>query len=214
MTRICQVPDCSRKHRQNGYCDKHAQQVRLHGHILERTIYTPNVFVVEGDVCRIQIYDIKGNHSYNATIDADNYNIVKDRKWRVCCGRVGFMGYVASGWKETFILLHRLLTGAPDGQMVDHKDRDTLNNKRENLRFCTRSQNKMNSRTPRHSKSGVKNVCFATGPKKWQSHIKVDGKKIHLGFFDRLEDAKQAVDDNRLKYHGEFLCDGTPRVIA
>lgn len=89
-------------------------------------------------------------------------------------------------------------------KLIDHKDRNPLNNCRDNLRAATHSQNRANSK--RHSESGYKGV-YRNG-NSWQARINVNGKSIHLGYFDDPEKAHKVYCKAAVKYHGEFACFG------
>jgi hypothetical protein len=99
-------------------------------------------------------------------------------------------------------LMHRLILMAPPGTEVDHKDHNPLNNSRSNLRICTRSENRRNSRAVRGSKSGYKGIVLHHGV--WETRITVDGKRLYLGRFKDPESAAKAWDQAAIKYHGEF----------
>ena len=77
-------------------------------------------------------------------IDAVDFDLVKDRKWYLKRGNSG--DYVVTGCKRKYISLSRLITDAKKGEEVDHADHNLLNNRRSNLRVCTKSQNQFNSR--------------------------------------------------------------------
>ncbi|NRF91510.1 Fis family transcriptional regulator [Paenibacillus frigoriresistens] len=85
---------------------------------------------------------------------------------------------------------------------IDHKNHDTLDNRRSvNLRFSDRSENMQNRKgAPSHSKSGIRGVCFANDRRKWRAQLQVKGRKIHLGSFDDVNEAEKAVLIARAKY--------------
>lgn len=76
--------------------------------------------------------------------------------------------------------------------LVDHIDRNPLNNRVENLRGADKKVNAINSGLPANNKSGVKGVSWHKAGKKWTAQIKNDGVKIHLGSYDKLQDAVEA----------------------
>ncbi len=88
------------------------------------------------------------------------------------------------------------------GGEVDHINQDRLDNRRNNLRIATRSQNKMNCGKPRDNTSGYRGV--AKDRNKWRSQIQVNGELIHLGCFDTPEEASDAYCEAAEKYFGEF----------
>jgi hypothetical protein len=105
--------------------------------------------------------------------------------------------------KNKSIAMHRQIMNAPDGVEIDHIDGDGLNNKDENLRFCTHSQNSAN-RVDSKNTSGYKGVVWSKAGSKWQSQIIVNRQYIYLGYFGDIEDAARAYDEAAKKYFGEF----------
>ena len=89
-------------------------------------------------------------------------------------------------------------------KLIDHIDGNKLNNKIENLREATISQNNCNSKIPSHNTSSKKNVSFNTRDKIWNVSLKVNKKRIFIGGFKDLELANLVATMAREKYHGEF----------
>lgn len=86
---------------------------------------------------------------------------------------------------------------------LDHKDRDPRNNRRDNLRLATRSQNQANASLRVDSTSGYKGVCLHAS-RRWVAKIQVKRVRIHLGLFDSPEEAAKAYDRASRAYFGEF----------
>lgn len=89
-------------------------------------------------------------------------------------------------------------------EFVDHLDRDPLNNQRDNLRLASRSQNGANRNIRKNSLSGYKGVSWHKTAKKWTAKLTLNGKLIHLGYFDDPIDAAKAYDQAAREYFGEF----------
>ena len=114
---------------------------------------------------------------------------------------------IRSFWRngrQMTVRMHRFITDAKSGQIIDHRDGDGLNNTRGNLRQCSKSQNAMNSRIRNTNKSGFKGVCWHKRINKWYAQIQVKGKKVHLGYFTCIMKASKAYIAAAKKYHGEF----------
>lgn len=75
-------------------------------------------------------------------------------------------------------------------KLIDHKDRNKLNNNINNLREATVLLNTINRGLDKTNTSGVKGVTLFKRTGKYTAQIKIKGKKIHLGYFNSLEEAK------------------------
>lgn len=104
------------------------------------------------------------------------------------------------------ISLHRFIMRAPKGMLVDHRDHNTLDNRRANLRVCTSSQNQQNAFTKKTSATGLKGVWFDARKKCYRPRIWIDGKRTWLGSFHSAEHAAEAYREAAIKHHGEFAC--------
>jgi hypothetical protein len=98
----------------------------------------------------------------------------------------------------------------PEGMQIDHRDMDTGNNRVQNLRLATNSQNNQNKKAPRNSKTGVKGVRFR-GEKKfrsapWYADIRVNGRLVYIGSYKTLEEAAAARAEASDRFHSEFAC--------
>jgi hypothetical protein len=87
---------------------------------------------------------------------------------------------------------------------IDHKDGDSLNNKIENLRPATQSQNMGNSRMKSTNTSGYKGVTFRKDTGKWAAALMISGKHISLGCHATKEEAHQAYILGSQKHFGQF----------
>lgn len=97
--------------------------------------------------------------------------------------------------------LHRVLMEAAAGTYIDHADGDPLNNKLENLRFCTLKQNGANRGKQKNNTSGYKGVSFNKKAQKYKAEI----NRIYIGHFDTAELAYQAYCVKAIELHGEFV---------
>lgn len=103
------------------------------------------------------------------------------------------------------LFMHRLIMEAPEGTLVDHEDQDGLNNRKDNLRFCTKQENARNSKLSSDSTSGIKGVTWQKNRNYWEAHIAVNQKKIHLGSFQDKKDAIKARLEAETKIDPKFF---------
>lgn len=102
------------------------------------------------------------------------------------------------------IYMHRLILGCSGKEQGDHKNHNTLDNRKENLRKCTNSANRLNTKKRSTNKSGFKGVYWCKRSNRWIARIQKDGKVRHIGAFHSLEAAARAYDAAALLHHGEF----------
>lgn len=146
-----------------------------------------------------------------AIIDNRDYEMLNKKKWHVYKSSSG--RYYASRnnsrkHKDGHYLLkmHREIMGLQkyDKRQVDHINGNSLDNRRSNLRIVTPQQNSWNRKAQKNSNSGVRGVYKHTQINKWVAQIKVGSKRIHIGSFDTIEDAKLAYDKKAELYYGEY----------
>jgi hypothetical protein len=109
--------------------------------------------------------------------------------------------------KRTSHAMHRVIMNHPD-KFVDHINRNSLDNRRENLRTVTKSQNQMNRRINRKSKSGYKGVSWDKKAGKYMARIGIDKKVIFLGYFTCPKEAHKVYVEASNNLHGEYGCGG------
>jgi hypothetical protein len=118
-------------------------------------------------------------------------------------------GYVQISINDRRHLLHRLIFlyhhgYLTSGMEIDHIDGNTSNNRIENLREVTHTQNQQNGKIHSNNTSGVKGVLWDKKARRWRSNIRIGGKQKYLGLHITLEEAAAAVKEAREKYHGEY----------
>jgi hypothetical protein len=134
-----------------------------------------------------------------AVVDEKDYEFLSQWKWSLSNG-YAVRGEYKKGKRKT-IYMHRLITGF---KTTDHINRNSLDNRRANLRECTVAQNAHNRVKQKNNTSGYKGVYFHKLENKWMSAIISNGKRIHLGYFSQKKEANEAYKKAALIYHGEF----------
>lgn len=145
-----------------------------------------------------------------AIVDDHQYERASQLKWWAKLDKKNGFWYAHSRYNGKAISLHRFLTNAPSGMVIDHKDRDGLNCTDENMRICTHGQNMFNKIKPINNTSGYKGVVWNKQNKKWAAQINAWGKHIHLGYFENILDAALARDAAARELHGEFAYTNFP----
>ena len=103
----------------------------------------------------------------------------------------------------THVLVWTMYYGFPSTG-VDHKNRNPLDNRIENLRLANKSQNGLNRPKQANNTSGYKNVSWFKPKQKWRVRLNLMGKEIHIGYFDNLELADLVAQEARDKYHCDY----------
>ena len=130
--------------------------------------------------------------------DFEDWELLKKFTWTK-----NGQGYAASHDYKKNIRFHVEVKGKKDGYVIDHIDQNKLNNQKSNLRFVTKSGNAANSKLFKNNTSGVKGVVRFRN--KWHAQITVNGKNIHLGYYDKMEDAIEARQKGENKYFKPLL---------
>jgi len=118
-----------------------------------------------------------------------------------------FLRKKGNGKHGKHVSVARLIMNAPKGMEVDHISHDTLDNRRCNLRVCTRQENARNSSKRRQSKAKYKGVVYhshGTNIKRWRAYTRVMGKRIWLGYYATQEEAAAAYNAYAVKTFGAF----------
>jgi len=206
---ICSVPNCGVHVYCNAkFCNRHYNQLRLHGKILETTKFDKNKFFIDGVICWIILCNNKCIEIARAKIYTIYYEILKDYKWHLTN-----KGYVEHVWYDQDGQHQMTLHGAiielsskivKAGEEIDHKDGDKLNCLDDNLRICNHLQNSRNRKTQKNKSSKYKGVTWYKSYKNWKAYIKFNGKLINLGYYLTENEAAQAYNEAAIKYFGEF----------
>ncbi len=126
-----------------------------------------------------------------AIVDAADYEWLSQWKWYAHKGHTTYYAVHHPSATTKLILMHRLILGVPDHLLVDHINRNGLNNTRKNIRPCTHAQNIRNQGPTRNSSSKYKGVSWNKADKKFLAAISCERKTYYLGSFkDEIEAAK------------------------
>ena len=160
-----------------------------------------------------------------ALVDDCDYENLMRYKWEYIapknsCGNEYARTRATINGKRIGTLMHRMIMSSTKGQIIDHKDRNGLNNQRENLRVCSMAENAWNRKVQksnllgfrgvhkRYSTVKIKNrkgeeVTYQRKPR-YIAFIRHNGNNIYIGSFLTPEVAAEAYNQAALKYYGEF----------
>lgn len=162
------------------------------------------MFDYEANTVMIPLSVTKGNKHpglFYATIDLEDYDKVKDYKWNLLKTKYINKYYaITSGGK---VYMHKLILGQ-DNCVIDHKDNDGLNNRKNNLRSATYQKNQFNRSKSKNKTSIYKGVSFVTRLNKWVASITYNYKGVFLGNYDTEIAAAQAYDSKARELFGDF----------
>lgn len=156
--------------------------------------------IFEGREC--VLIHLKGKRGGTALIDHDDLPKVCRLSWSMAFYPTGSFRRRAGRTRPGSITLHSLIVQYPDGVEVDHKNRNTRDNRKSNLRPANLCQQQSNKGLMATNTSGYKGACWKNNG--WESSIKANHINIYLGRFRTREDAARAYDRAAIELHGEF----------
>lgn len=136
-------------------------------------------------------------------VDTEDETLLSAHGWHVDGN-----GYVRATIDGVIVYLHRLIMCAKEGEVVDHRNGDTADNRRENLRVCTQAQNSRNARISRRNTSGLKGVSWHAPRALWRARVFCEGRTVHSSYHVHMCDAEDAVRKARTLAHKDFKNDG------
>jgi hypothetical protein len=157
------------------------------------------------------------------TVDAEDFEWLKGHDWSARKNVTGKFygsrkGKISTG-EFLFMSLHRVILIPIENEetrrlLVDHRDRDPMNNRRSNLRLCSWNQNSQNRTKRRNCTSTYKGVHLHSKTKRlcWRSSFCLDGDIKFLGLFETEIEAALAYDEAAKTHYGEFAALNFPEI--
>lgn len=147
-------------------------------------------------------YRIPLTKGEEALIDIDDFGLVSGKSWQ-CLNYKYAVGTTDKTSGRKTVLIHRVIAKAGKEYEVDHVNGNGLDNRKCNLRICTRAENVRNLKVQNRNKSSqYKGVSFYKG--RWQSKIQHNKRCIWLGYFASENEAAKAYNNAASKYFKEF----------
>jgi len=155
-------------------------------------IKCPMVFKTEGSVTEC----VNPNLNISFLIDTNDIPKVSGVLWSQNNGYV---------YNDKRGKLHKvIMPSSGQKEDIDHVNGDRMDNRKENLRPCTRAQNNMNKHGNKRNTSGYKGVSWCKRDRKWVANIFYNRKHIFLGRFKNIHDAARAYNAKATELFGEF----------
>jgi hypothetical protein len=155
--------------------------------------------------------EIKLNNGGSTMVDDDLFEALSKFNWRK--DKLANHVCITTGPKNKrrTLRMHRLIMEAKDGEIVDHINGNTLDNRKENLRIANKSENGMNRKKQSNNTSGYKGVCKHSQTNKWVAQIIKGSYKWQCSKYSTAIEAAIAYDKKAIELHGEFANLNFPR---
>lgn len=158
------------------------------------------VTIVEG-IAYIRLTTKTREFVADTLVDAEDLDKIRAYGGRAFAERKrwGYRAYISGGDQRAY--LHRVVMEADPSHEVDHRNHDTLDNRKTNLRRVTRQENNQNrSGANRNSASGIRNVSWDASRQCWEVSLCVNRQKIHVGRYKDLAEAERVAIQARRRY--------------
>lgn len=147
-----------------------------------------------------------------ALVDDEDYGRLSRYSWHYDKNGYAYRRKTTGHYENKLISMHREIVGnIPESKIIDHKNRRKLDNRKENLRITSQSNNAANS-PPRKGSSKYKGVHWSNEYKRWVAKIEKEGKHYYLGMFDCEDNAAVAYNKKAVELYGDYaLINETPK---
>lgn len=150
---------------------------------------------------------IKLTRGYETVVDDEDYDWLSKYNWNASWRGAAYYAYRprlnSDGPGPSTIAMHRTIMKTPDGLFVDHINENTLDNRKENLRNCTRAQNYHHRKKRRDSQCSFKGIHKDSNGS-WKTRISLNGKRYYIGSYRNERLAALVYDAAARLFHGEF----------
>lgn len=174
-----------------------------------------NNYRIENDIVYIELTNKKGER-YETSIDLEEFDRVDkaNLSWHLewnkytesyYCAATKYLGTENGKELSQIIRLHKFILQTGYGVRIDHKNNNTLDNRKDNLRISNHTTNGTNRKSKnKNNTSGYRNVMFIKNKDQWCVKLQVDGKPTILGWFDDVDEAGEFAEEMRKKYYKEY----------
>ena len=187
-------------HEGKHYCLRHYSQIKNLGGLKEKTIFDKNDYIIDGNIAYIILRNDKHEEVGRAIIDIEDLERILQHKWRL-----GTWDYADTKINHKTVLMQRFILNEFDKNKIpDHINKNTLDNRKCNLRISNKAQNAWNSSMNSNNTSGVKGVSWFKAAKLWRAYLTKNGERFEFGYFKNKDDAIKARLIGEREHFGEF----------
>ena len=175
-------------------CAKHLRQFKTYGLFLDNSsvcVFDPNHYEIIGNYVLVDCYDQHGVISRKFLCDIDDLELVKQYRWRVTDKRGTYYVVTGNQYSEIKYFHLEVMGKYIDGE-IDHINRDTLDNRKCNLRAASYSDQKINQKISSRNKSGFKGVSYSVQQNNYVVDFSYNRKRLYIKRFDNLNEAVYA----------------------
>jgi hypothetical protein len=193
---ICTAPSCGLSAVAKTFCDRHYRRWKKHGDPLkiQPTANRRSHFVI-GDTAFLQV--ASGEY---VLVSAGDFHRVACHNWQLTDGYAHRSG-VIDGRRQR-ITLHSVILGkAPEHMVIDHINRVRGDNRRQNLRYATFSENAINRSVRLDNSCGHTGIYFSPPHNKWKAYLYIGGRMVYLGLHEDMADAIAVRKAAEVIYH-------------
>lgn len=143
---------------------------------------------------------IQLNKGLKTMVDDEDFEALSRYKWFAQWNGTDYRAKRMSrhNGRRIQIQMYNQIMKPAKGFEVDHINRDTLDNRKSNLRIVTRSQNQKNKGIQKNNKTGMTGVYWVEKTKRWLVRMKIEGKNTYFGsFVDKQDAIERAIDIRR-----------------
>lgn len=199
----CKCDWCNEEAKHCGWCNKHYQQVKTYGHPVHTRMDKHTYYIKDGSAY-IPVYNEQHEVYAEIIVDIEDAELVCQYKWHP---KTNDYNHVEGKINGKCVRLHRFILNVTDeDKIVDHINRNPLDNRKSNLRVTDTKGNARNQTKPKSNTSGYKNISMRNG--KYRVTITKDYKRYELGMYTTLEEAIEVRDKKLKELHGEFASQG------
>ena len=181
----------------NPYCKKHYNQMYKYGYTLDHTRFDENEIITYDNYSEILLYDCKNREIARTIIDTEDIPLLKQYRWSLSkpsgCNPRAYCGTYD-------VTIPDILLNKEDNQCFSYVNKNPLDCRKINLVVANEIIKSQNKAISKSNTSGYKGVHWYNNKNKWVAYIKANGCRIHLGYFDKLEDAVAVRKAAEAKY--------------